>query len=332
MRSHAIIFMFLLFFSYTAINLPAGEAVDILIQGGTIHDGSGKECFVGDVAVKGERIAAVGDLDGVTSTQVIDARGRIVCPGFIDLHTHCDKGVTEESLGENLNYLTQGVTTVVTGNCGGGRIDVAAYFDLIEKQGAGTNVIHLVPQGTVRRKVMEGSFDRPPTPEETAKMKGLIKQGMEAGAFGMSTGLFYAPGAYSTKDEIVTLARVAAEYGGIYASHIRSEEYGFLGALEEAIEIGRLSGCPVQISHFKAAMKPIATVMRPLDTVDVDTKAADKAFRERSDVCAVPAAGVVGEQMVAFVLANEITRQFGGDTVVDLQTNVAAYRQRLERF
>ena len=237
------------------LSLPAQSRADLIIRGATLHDGSGEPGRKGDLALRGERIVALGRLEGWRAPRVIEATGRILCPGFIDLHTHCDK-VDRERFKANLNYLFQGVTTVVTGNCGGGRTDVAAYFAKLEKQGVGTNVIHLLPQGSLRRKAMKGSFDRPPRSGEMAKFEELVESGMKAGAWGMSTGLEYAPGAYSTTDELVRIVRIVARHGGLYASHMRSEGRGLLGAVEEAIEIGRRAGCPVHISHFKASRPP----------------------------------------------------------------------------
>jgi len=224
---------------------------DIVLQGGMVYDGTGSEGVVGDVAICGERIAAVGEFSLGKADRVIDCRGLVVAPGFIDLHTHSDQPITKAKTRDNLNYLIQGCTTVVTGNCGGGRIEVDKYFKEIDRHGAGTNVIHLMPHGSVRRSVM-GSANRAPTPEELERMKSLIDRGMRAGAWGMSTGLIYVPSAFAETDELVELAKVVASHGGIYVSHIRNESDHLLEALREAIEIGRRANVPVEISHFKA--------------------------------------------------------------------------------
>jgi N-acyl-D-amino-acid deacylase len=219
-----------------------------------LYDGSGEPAVKGDLAVKGERIVAVGRLTTAGKPRIVDATGLVVAPGFIDLHTHCDYPLGREKTRANLNYLFQGVTTVVTGNCGAGPVDVAAYFAQLEKNGVGTNVIHQVPHNDVRQKVM-GNTNRAPTADELKKMEDLVDRGMREGAWGMSTGLIYTPGSYSKTDELIALAKVAARHGGFYASHIRDEGVQVLEATDEAIRIGREAGLPVHISHMKASGK-----------------------------------------------------------------------------
>jgi N-acyl-D-aspartate/D-glutamate deacylase len=231
---------------------PADEA-DILLRGATIYDGSGKEGFVGDVALAGGEIVAVGEWKG-EARKTIDAAGLVAAPGFIDLHTHSDDTILLKGTRDNANYTTQGCATVVTGNCGGGNLGVGAMLDAIDRDGAGTNVIHLVPHNAVRRQVF-GSQDRPPTPEELDRMKALVEKGMKEGAWGLSTGLIYVPGTYAKTEEIVELAKVAHRHGGIYATHLRSEAGKLLEAIREAIDVGEKSGCPVQISHLKCSTK-----------------------------------------------------------------------------
>ena len=233
-------------FAAAALALEA----DVVLQGGTVYDGTGADGLVGDVAISGDKIVAVGQFSVEKADRVIDCRRLVVAPGFIDLHTHSDQPITQAKTRNNLNYLTQGCTTVVTGNCGGGRTEVDKYFNEIDREGAGTNVIHLMPHGSVRRSVM-GSANRAPTPEELERLKSLIDRGMREGAWGMSTGLIYVPSAYAETDEIVALAKVVASHGGIYVSHIRNEGDHLLEALGEAIEIGRRAKVPVEISHFK---------------------------------------------------------------------------------
>jgi len=229
------------------------DDADLLIRGATIVDGSGREGVVGDVAIKGDRLLAVGPWKGSAKTTV-EGKGLVVAPGFIDLHNHSDTSILADGTRDNYNFTSQGCTTIVTGNCGLGTVDVAKLFHGLDEKGAGTNVIHLVPHGALRSQVF-GSQRRPPTAEELQKMKDLVDAGMKAGAWGLSTGLIYVPGTYAKTDEIVDLARIVHGYGGLYASHIRSEAAGLLESIAEAIEIGEKSGCPVQISHLKCSTK-----------------------------------------------------------------------------
>ncbi len=229
------------------------EEADLLIRGAAIYDGTGKEGFAGDLAIRGDTIVGVGAWRG-GAKRTIDAKGLVACPGFIDLHSHSDTSILADDTRDNYNFTTQGCTTIVTGNCGGGNVDVGKMFETLDRQGAGTNVVHLVPQGAVRSRVF-GSQDRPPAPEELEKMKALVEKGMREGAWGMSTGLIYVPSSFAKTDEIVELAKVVRKYGGIYASHIRGEAATLLEATREAIEIGEKSGCPVQISHIKCSTK-----------------------------------------------------------------------------
>ncbi len=235
---------------------PTALAVDadVLLRGGTIHDGSGAEGTVGDVALKGDKIVAVGQFDVGQVGRMIDCVGLVVAPGFIDLHTHSDHVADKPANRPNLNYLKQGCTTVVTGNCGGGKSDVAKFFSKVDQAGTGTNVIHLIPHGAIRRKAM-GTKDRIPTPDELGKMKRLVAVEMKNGAWGMSTGLIYTPSAYAKTEELIELSKVLAAHGGIYVSHIRDEGAGLLEAVDETIRIGREAKVPVHISHFKVCGK-----------------------------------------------------------------------------
>ncbi len=230
---------------------PAVEA-DVVLKGGTLHDGTGGKARVGDLAIKGDRIVAAGTFRVAGTPRILDVRGLVVAPGFIDLHTHSDTALTKKESRGNLSYLYQGVTTVVTGNCGFGPVDVGGYFATLEKGGVGSNVIHLVPHNAVRRQVMKNA-NRSPSAAELSRMEELVEKGMKAGAWGLSTGLIYNPGAYARTDELIALARVAARHGGLYASHIRGEGVGVLASLDEALRIGREARLPVHISHLKAS-------------------------------------------------------------------------------
>ena len=228
---------------------------DLLLREGTIHDGSGAKPAVGDVAVREGRIVAVGKFTPGKIGRTIDCRDMIVAPGFIDVHTHTDGTIDQPGARPCLNYLIQGCTTMITGNCGGGPVNVAKFLAGLETNSPGVNIMALVPHGSIRSKIMGGQR-RAPTAEELERMKNVIGQAMRDGACGMSTGLIYPPGSYAETDELIALARVVAAHGGVYASHIRDEADHLLEAVAEAIRIGRESGAPVQISHFKSMEIP----------------------------------------------------------------------------
>lgn len=231
-----------------------GKDFDVLIRGALIYDGSGGPAFRGDIGVKDGRIARLGGTVRGTAVRTIDARGLVATPGFIDMHTHVDEDMVFPEHRAALNYLKQGVTTVVVGQCGG---SAWPYFEKagdqvarFTEEGVGPNAALLVGHGTVRRLVM-GMDNRPPTPDELEKMKSLVREAMEQGASGLSTGLIYLPGAFASTNEVVELARVIAPFGGIYHTHVRNERDKLLEAVREAIDIGERAGVPVHISHFK---------------------------------------------------------------------------------
>lgn len=243
----------LLAFACTAL---AAEpvAADLVIRGGTIYDGGGGDAVTGDIAILKDKIVAVGAFETAGSPRIVDAAGLVVAPGFIDLHSHSDTPITQPATRQNANFLMQGCTSVVTGNCGAGPVDVAAYYGKIDAAGAGTNVLHLIPHGSLRRQVMEEA-NRPPSPRELAQMQTLVDKGMRAGAWGMATGLIYTPGSYSNTDELVALSEKVAEHQGIYASHIRNEGARLLESLDEILAIGRRAKLPVHVSHIKVSGK-----------------------------------------------------------------------------
>lgn len=227
---------------------------DILIKGGSVLDGSLKPAFKADVAVKDGKIVNVSPGIKHKAKLVINAKGLTITPGFIDMHTHVDRGMIFPECRAPLNYLKQGVTTVVVGQCGSSGWSIFEKMsDQVKRwtdSGIGLNVALLVGHGQVRKKVM-GSHDREPTPEELEQMKNLVKEAMEQGASGISTGLIYPPGKYGKIDEIIEIVKIIAPYGGIYHSHIRNESNKHLEAITEAIEIGEKTGVPVHISHLK---------------------------------------------------------------------------------
>jgi len=235
---------------------PQTPGLDLLIQGGTVIDGTGSEPVTADIGIRGDRIQFIGDsrAAGVSAPRIINAAGAIVAPGFIDPHTHTLDDLSNPDRKSNIAFLMQGVTTVVTGNDGGGPVSIATTFETWQKQGIGTNAALLVGQGSVRRQVMSMSA-APATKEQIERMKGIVGEAMDGGAVGMSTGLYYAPGNFSTTEEVIELAKVAASKGGIYDSHMRDESsysIGLLGSIQETIRIGREANIPVHISHIKA--------------------------------------------------------------------------------
>ena len=243
----------------TPMGTPAQNApADLLIRNGQVIDGSGAAARTADVAVTGDRITFVGDAtrSNVTARRTIDARGLIVTPGFIDPHTHTldDLSSNDPKRRSNVDYLMQGVTTVVTGNDGGGPYEVARTLEKWRRDGIGSNGALLVGYGSVRQAVMHMS-DAPAVGPQLDSMRVLIDKGMREGALGMSSGLYYAPQSYSTTDEVIAMAKVAAKYGGIYDTHLRDESsytIGLLAAVREAIRIGHDAGMPSHISHIKA--------------------------------------------------------------------------------
>jgi N-acyl-D-aspartate/D-glutamate deacylase len=246
------------FLSIAFIFTQCATKYDIVISGGTIYDGKGAPPYIADIGIKDGVIISVGKINP-GSSRLIDASSLYVSPGFIDMHTHCDRGLARSDMSSALNYLTQGVTTVVTGNCGGGTYKVKEFFHQLDSIGIGPNVVHLIGHNTVRTAIM-GYQDREPTAEELEQMKEMFAEGMKGGAVGFSTGLFYAPGSYSKTGEIIDLAKKIKEFNGIYSTHIRDESnynIGLLASIKEAIEIGESAGIPVQISHIKALGKPV---------------------------------------------------------------------------
>lgn len=227
---------------------------DLVLRGGKLVDGRARTIESADLALRGGRIAAIGkELPFGPGTAVLDLNGLCVSAGFIDLHTHVDSDIVREPLCQN--FLRMGVTTLITGNCGGSMPDLEAHFARLEKGGIGPNYGSLIGLGTVRTAVL-GTENRVPTEVELQRMRGLVETAMRAGAYGVSTGLIYVPGTYATRDEIADLAGVAGRFGGIYASHVRYEGDQVLEAMREALYIGEHGQLPVHISHIKCTGKP----------------------------------------------------------------------------
>jgi N-acyl-D-amino-acid deacylase len=237
----------LILFLCLSVVLQAAD-FDLLIRNARVVDGTGNPWFRADVGIKDGKIAAIGRLAQATATREVDAQERVLAPGFIDLHTHVEGEVEKVPGGDN--YVMDGVTTVVTGNCGGSYRSLEEAFARLDQQGIGLNLASLIGHNTVRSQVM-GRANRQATPEEISKMQELVEQGMRAGAVGFSTGLIYIPGTYANTEEVVALAKAAAKFHGIYASHLRDEGARGIEAIEEAVRVGKEAGLPVELAHFK---------------------------------------------------------------------------------
>jgi len=240
--------MFRHFLLLFALSAQAAD-FDLIIEKAQIADGTGSPLQKGRIAIKDGRIAAIGEFTG-TATETLDASGLVAAPGFIDVHTHsediCGNAVAE-------NFLRMGVTTIITGNCGMSRTDVATFFREIEAAKPALNVGMLIGHGSVRKEGMGGSFIRAPNAEQLAKMSQIVDQAMKDGAVGMSTGLIYVPGSFAKTGEIIALAKVVSQHDGIYVSHMRYETVKIFEALDELIRIAKESGCRAEVSHIKLA-------------------------------------------------------------------------------
>ena len=239
-----------------AVSVPLSSqpaAYDLLIRNGRVLDGTGNPWQAVDLAVSGDRIVAMGRLDGATAARTIDATGLTVTPGFIDVHSHAAAGLAG-ALRDGRQLLAQGLTTVVLNPDGGGPVDVRAERTGYEQGRTGVNVALYVPHGSIRREVL-GMADRAPTAVELDRMIALARMGMEAGAIGLSSGLYYAPGSYAALDEVISLAKVAAQFGGVYESHIRDEadyNIGVVAAVDEVIRVADEAKLPGIVAHMKA--------------------------------------------------------------------------------
>lgn len=240
------------FFLCLSLFAAAQTTADILIKGGRIIDGTGNSWFYGDIALKDGKILKVGVVKDIVAAKTIDASGLVVAPGFIDVHGHIETGILERPTADN--YIYDGVTTVVTGNCGSSAVSMKRFFQQLDSVHPSINVASLIGHNTVREQVMQRA-NRTPADEEQKEMEAAVAQAMEEGAVGLSTGLIYIPGAFAKTEEVIGLAKAAAASNGLYASHIRNEENGAVEAINEAIAIGKAAQMPVQISHFKIGGK-----------------------------------------------------------------------------
>lgn len=221
-----------------------------LIKNVRIIDGTGAPWFRGHVLIKGEKIKSILHQE-VEAERVIDGKERFLTPGFIDIHTHGDRGILKFPRAEN--YLRQGVTTLIGGNCGGSEFPIAPHLKEVEDSGISLNYGILIGHGSLRRQIM-GMEMRHPSPSELEKMEELLAENLKAGALGLSLGLYYVPGSFAKTEEVVALAKVVAAHGGFVSIHMRDESdynIGLLQSIEEALKIARLAQVPVQISHLK---------------------------------------------------------------------------------
>lgn len=238
------------FLAILVTNSVFSQNADILIKNGRIVDGTGNSWYNGDIAITNGKIIYIGKSKNIVAEKTIDAKGLMVTPGFIDVHTHIEGNEILNPTANN--FILNGVTTVVTGNCGGSRSDIKKYLAFLDSLKLSINVATLIGHNDVRRDVM-GTANRPPTAAELQQMEALVAKGMTDGAVGLSTGLIYIPGTYSQTAEIIALAKVASEYNGLYATHMRDEADSIVEAINEAITIGMQANIPVQISHFKVS-------------------------------------------------------------------------------
>ncbi len=221
---------------------------DLLLRNGRIVDGTGTPWFRGDIAVQGDTIVLIAPAIDAPAARAIDVGGRVIAPGFIDIHTHARRGIFEVPTAPN--YVRQGVTTLFEGPDGSSPLPLAPFLQKLEALQKSVNIGSFIGQGSIRSAVI-GNVDRKATAEEIRKMEALVERGMRDGAFGLSTGLFYVPGTFTPTDEVVALARVAARFGGIHKSHQRDDAAKVLDSVRETIEIGEKGGLPTQVTHHK---------------------------------------------------------------------------------
>jgi N-acyl-D-amino-acid deacylase len=231
----------------------AQHPYDVLLRNGRVVDGTGARAFTADVAIAGGRIVRIAPAINAPAARVLDVRGQVIAPGFIDIHSHGRRGIFDNPTAEN--YLRQGVTTFIEGPDGSSPIPVSRFLARLDSLPKTVNVGTFIGQGSVREEVM-GSVDRKATAEELDRMRVLVEQGMKDGAFGISTGLFYVPGSFTPVEEVIELAKVVARYGGMHKSHMRDEARGVVNSVLETIRIGEEGGLPTQITHHKIIGQP----------------------------------------------------------------------------
>lgn len=237
------------------LSCPVLAQQSILISGGTVIDGTGAKGRMADVRIVGDTITAIGKLRAKSGEKVIDATGLVVAPGFIDAHSHADGGLLEDPDAET--QIRQGITTSVVGQDGGSHFPLAYWFGELEVKHVALNIASFVGHGTVRGQVTGKDYKRKTTPEEQKRMAELVEQEMASGGLGLSSGLEYDPGFYSTTEELIACAKAAAKYHGIYISHVRDEGDKAFESFQELIEIAQKGKLPAQISHIKLDTSPV---------------------------------------------------------------------------
>jgi dihydroorotase/N-acyl-D-amino-acid deacylase len=243
-RAVALAFACLVFASV----VRAQATYDLVLRNGRIVDGTGSPWYRGDIAIRNDSIVRIAAAITEPAARVIDVGGQVIAPGFIDIHSHARRGIFEVPTAEN--YVRQGVTTVIEGPDGSSPVPLAPFLARLDSLQKAINIGAFIGQGSVRQEVI-GAVNRAATPDELNRMRALVEQGMQEGAFGLSTGLFYVPGTFTTTEEVIELARVAARYGGIHISHMRNEAAGVVESVNETIRIGEAGGLPTQVTHHK---------------------------------------------------------------------------------
>ena len=235
-------------FRLTALPIAQNVPYDLLLRNGRIVDGTGNPWYLGDLAVRGDTIVRIAPGIAEPAVRVIDLQGQVLAPGFIDIHTHARAGIFDLPTAEN--YVRQGVTTLMEGPDGGSPVPLGPFLAKLEALPKSVNIGSFIGQGSIRSAVI-GQADRRPTAAEFDQMKALVEQGMKDGAFGLSTGLFYVPGTFTTTEEVIELARIAGRFGGLHISHMRNEASGVIESVKETIAIGEQGGLPTQVTHHK---------------------------------------------------------------------------------
>ena len=307
---------------HASTKLSADMNYDILIKDGKIYDGTLNPPFRADIGIKGDKIAAIGNLED-KSKKIIEAQNLIVTPGFIDIHTHCDLTFKNTGMKRylayimpswkgNYNYLYQGVTSVVSGNCGYGYTDIEYWYDIVDSVGFGTNVFHLVPHGMIREELFGDDQPGELSQPQLTAMKKRVEEEMEKGAIGLSTGLEYAPGILASTRELIELSKVVRRYGGVYATHMRDESGGIangipgvIAAINEAVEVARRAEIPLEISHLKIDA-PINNV-----TSDQVLNVIEKARQEGLEIHADQYPYAAGSTYLTILLPNRFKTALG---------------------